>query len=308
LDQNAWIDLFRESYGDAHDPQVEASLNHVKDSVVAGRAIYPISLVHMLETSHQVDPERRDSLADFMYDVSRGWAIYPFPVVIDVEVRSLAFELAGIPTLGRKWYTVIGIGIGHLLGGKPTVVFPAAPKIQEELQKVVEGPGLIKWAMMNDQVMRRAAGQGSGYAVWINDMEQVRSDLATIGDLRVRRRFDLYNHLAQLILPRLSNRISAMGLALDFPPMNTESEVVAFAKRTPTAYCLWTLSYNLARDVGHRLVANDFRDLASLSGALGYCDIIVTERRWTSAARQEGLDREFGSTALNSVRNLGQHL
>ena len=99
-----------------------------------------------------------------------------------------------------------------------------------------------------------------------------------------------------------------MGLRMDIPRIDRESDVIAFAKRAPTAYCLWTLSYDLARDVQHSLVPNDFRDIASLSGALGYCDILVTERRWTSSARQEGLDREYGSTVINSVSDLARHI
>ena len=162
MDQNAWINLFRESNGETHSPGVEASLSEARMAVVEERAIFPISLVHLLETSHQVNEERRDSLADFIYSISRGWAIYPFPNIIDTEVRNLAYELVGIPTLGRRWVQVIGVGIGHLVGAEPQVVFPVA-RVREDLQRILEGPGLIKWAMMNDQVMQRAAGQGSGY-------------------------------------------------------------------------------------------------------------------------------------------------
>lgn len=242
-----------------------------------------------------------------MYSISRGYAIYPFPIIVNMEIADLARQLIGIPTLNLR-YRVIGVGIGYLVGADPQIIYPVE-KVRNDLQKIVEGPGMILWAMKNAKVMERAHQHGTAYLQWVDEMDEVRRDLASMKDLRAKRRYDLYNHLNQMILPKLKARVAATGLKqIVFPSPRTEVDVVKFAQDTPTAYCLWTLAFNLAIELQHDLVANDFRDLAALSPAIPYCDVVVTEKKWASVSRQSKFDTTFGSKVLPSVKALTKEL
>lgn len=49
---------------------------------------------------------------------------------------------------------------------------------------------------------------------------------------------------------------------------------------------------------------NDLRDLAALSLAVVYCDVVVTERQWAAAIRRLGFDEKFGTFVTHRLTDL----
>jgi hypothetical protein len=49
---------------------------------------------------------------------------------------------------------------------------------------------------------------------------------------------------------------------------------------------------------------NDLEDIASLSVAIPYCDVVVTEKQWCHNARRAKLDRRFNTVILYDLKDL----
>jgi hypothetical protein len=49
---------------------------------------------------------------------------------------------------------------------------------------------------------------------------------------------------------------------------------------------------------------NDLEDVASLSVAIPYCDVVVTEKQWFHTARRAKLDRRFNTVILHDLKDL----
>jgi hypothetical protein len=53
---------------------------------------------------------------------------------------------------------------------------------------------------------------------------------------------------------------------------------------------------------------NDLVDLAYLSTAVAYCDIVVTERKWTHVINHSGAAKRSKTTVINDIADLTQLL
>jgi hypothetical protein len=84
LDTKDWIGLARGYYGRALELQKTAKM--VLDISESGQAIFPLSLVHFIETVKNQNPGGRKRLAEYVIRVSQGWAILPAPIIIDLEI------------------------------------------------------------------------------------------------------------------------------------------------------------------------------------------------------------------------------
>jgi hypothetical protein len=51
-------------------------------------------------------------------------------------------------------------------------------------------------------------------------------------------------------------------------------------------------------------VANDLADFNTLSTALVFCDVVVTEKQWCDAVRRTDLQRKYGTTMLSDAAEL----
>ena len=53
---------------------------------------------------------------------------------------------------------------------------------------------------------------------------------------------------------------------------------------------------------------NDMNDIGYLSTAIAYCDIVVTERKWTHMLNQSGVARRSGTTVISDLADLTELL
>jgi hypothetical protein len=83
-----------------------------------------------------------------------------------------------------------------------------------------------------------------------------------------------------------------------------QGSTIRFFQSMPTSYCNAQLT--LYRDMqSHRKIqANDLHDIMSLSIAIPYSNVVVTERLWQAAVIQTKLDKLYGTLVLRSVKAL----
>jgi hypothetical protein len=89
-----------------------------------------------------------------------------------------------------------------------------------------------------------------------------------------------------------------------------EKELMDFIKEIPTFYVLFNLSYQNEKNYNRRINRNDIYDISSLSIAIPYCDIVVTEKHFASIAKSVKLDEIYNTIILrwSSIDELEKYL
>jgi hypothetical protein len=121
LDQNAWIRLSRQHYGRGDDDRVDGVLALVREASRTGRASFPLSGAHYVETYRRGDPASRQRLGAFMAEVSRFHTMTGAPSLLDQEVDESLRGLAGLPP--GPGPTVFGRGVAHAFGRRDLPYF-----------------------------------------------------------------------------------------------------------------------------------------------------------------------------------------
>lgn len=133
LDQNKWIDLSRAFYGrDDGKPFINA-LECLRVLSQKSEIILPISIIHFMETSKIANRARRERLARFMVDLSRGYGILPFTEIYESEVAQAVIKKLGFNPHVNIKDLVIGKGVEYIMGRKLTIS-GVPPNVERELR------------------------------------------------------------------------------------------------------------------------------------------------------------------------------
>jgi hypothetical protein len=69
------------------------------------------------------------------------------------------------------------------------------------------------------------------------------------------------------------------------------------------------MQFHDLKDVHRDWKINDLRDIAALSIAIPYCDVVVTDKKaCDTAANRAHLDREFSTPIFSKLTDLADHL
>lgn len=299
LDQMAWINLSKVHFGKSEEWR--EAYDAVWTSRRNGMAVFPLSLAHLNETVRCRSDGSRTRLLDFMWKLSGGFAVCPWPNLIQPEAYNVVRQLQGQKTEDLRG-KVFGFGIPKILGAHPTLVQktpgadPPPAELQHQITEFVYGPEA--WKLFQNPRMageiREAINIGEDFAedlqkrideeyahpdkVHRQKLVDARSLTGEMGDAFVRATLNLTENPKLFMAKHLTSKEDALRIR----------------KMMPTYHTFHVL--NDARNRSRAVKANDIWDLA-LSLAIPYCDIVYTEREWCSVATQAGLD-ELRETRL----------
>jgi hypothetical protein len=208
---------------------------------------------------------------------------------------------------------VFGKGIGHVLGGIPTLVpkhadaaLPSTAilrKIADTLMSAnflayVKDPdlaGAIRNTTERDEgfMSRMQANIDAVYAhpdkTKRHDIAEARFMATVVGDALVQAMMKATPDPKALIAACMSSR----------------EQVVAIRESMPTFHTFFVLDH--ARSKTRRIKESDLWDLA-LNIAIPYCDIVVTETGWCNIAEGAGLNELYGTRLVHSSTQLAVSL
>lgn len=310
LDQMAWIHLSRVHYGrseewrDAYDAAIKARQSK--------RAAFPLSLSHLHETVNVGSDGPRGRLLDFMWELSGGFAVCPWPNLLQPEADNAVRHLQD-QHVENLWDKVFGIGIPQILGAGPTLVRktpgadPPPEDLQRQIAEIVYGPEawkVLKHPQMAEEI-RKASEIGEDFAedlqkkvdqeyahpdkVHRQKLVNVRSLTGEMGDAFVRATMKLTADPKRFMAEHITSKEDALRIRELMPTFHT--------------FHVLNDARNRSRDVK----PNDIWDLA-LSLAIPYCDIVYTEREWCSFAIQAGLDDLRGTEMVCNPDDLAAAL
>jgi hypothetical protein len=320
LDQNKWIDLARAVNGTPGGNRFEDVALVLRAGVDTGELSLPLSSVHYMETQNRREWNSRRRLGETMLAFSKLQTIAPPDSLLAAELDRTIVALFGASLTPRP-LQVFGSGASHAFAEeyKPW-------RIPDEVRADIEDPVgyereanrlIDRMLLLGPTPEMEAAGMpdcdpfshlevGERYAEAKEELRAVRvAESWNSGErsMRVARAQAITDHL-----PAIEEALGRAGLPIDLLIDGGQEGMSAFVDATPTILA----SSELER---HRHVASqkpwerqDLNDIAGLSVAIAYCDIVVTEGLWTDAATRSALTERLGTVVISDLADLTPHL
>jgi hypothetical protein len=143
-------------------------------------------------------------------------------------------------------------------------------------------------------------GDGESY----RDHEQSLSERVDRFQLRPRLGDVVYVTELVALLPYLNDSLTRAQLDFDAVLALGADGMKEFARAVPLSDCAAALRHYHHQNLDIAWVANDLADFNTLSTALVFCDVVVTEKQWCDAVRRTDLQRKYGTTMLSDAAEL----
>lgn len=314
LDQKAWINLARSYYNKTEDKSLKKALHVVLRSVESDKALFPLSHVHLTETLCHLTYSKRKKLVEFMIKVSKGNTILPFTKITKLEIHQAVLKKLGFKTSNLR-HRVMGKGIPHLYNSRTQLKKsnPNTPDLsQEREQAIIEtlsSVETLRFALNQDIAEDYKAGRIIEEEV-LNQIEENRAKDNLIADIDLRYRIAATRFFINHIIPELERISIKHRISVDkiFSGISTKEDIERFFQSIPTAYVLFSLIFRRDIQKHRRVQKNDSNDIAFLTIAIPYCDIIVTEKFWVNLVKQSKLDKLYDTKILSSIKDLPNYL
>ena len=309
LDQNKWIDLAKARVGRSDGQKYQAILEKIIEVVGQGKAIFPLSWVHLVETRKRRDLKKRKVLAEVMAEISQGIAIVPKSKIMDWELeRAIAMAFGETPS---PMPSVFGYGMSMIFGRnfiekemndqphlKTDYLINRAKTIlsdreatvsflvgdDEDLNfKVVNGLKDINESFVARMEKSRRHDRGD------NDDLQERVYLAV-----------LTKELQPKLIPMLGNHDKTMN---DFFLLGLNN-VRKFFRNVPTLDAEIELALSLNKHWDRKLKVNDTSDIAFACISIPYCDVVVTEIFLRTLAMRQKIDKKYNTKVISDLNDL----
>ena len=289
LDQNHWIELSRAAHGRACRTETPNVLDALRKARASGRATFPLSLAHYLETLKHHAPDSRARLATFMLELSGGMTVASLQAVVRHEIE-VALERWFPGRVVPAAFEFLGAGLTHTLGkrfGFRLEWPPEANDISASQRTAFEqsvlamaehsllsgvlpngnslDPGSVK-DLTPDRHFKTALAEWRGvasqhssdelermiYAITLNDIKNSVWEVLAHHNIYVEEFALLGEHRWRMFLDDMPSRRADMHLRRQ-----------------------WAKNPSLKpKDSG-----SDLNDWAYLGVAVSYCDIVVTEKQ-----------------------------
>ena len=315
LDQNHWIELLKAEQ--KHPSGV--ALGPILEELRARRgvsAFFPVSSAHIVEMHKIANSSKRSSLGRLMFELSQGRTLLSHQALLPMEFDCALQSAFGIPRNCRS-APIFGFGLSHAFGFPPPQLYqpPAGVDLPEAVLEGIELARrlMIERAMFVDPrdsgdaaqfVAEARAGHSERAGAWVEAVEEERRLLETLGYDRGPR---LELALAGRILAEMPGLFEAMDLA-GIGPNQTESlgreGWLALLKSMPSSLVTLEMRRFIQSQSDRKWHPNDLPDLAALTIAIPYCDIVVTEKQWAHMAHSRGIAERFGTTVLSDLQEL----
>jgi hypothetical protein len=335
LDQNHWINLAKAALGrPAGRPYVDA-LFELREARRTGRAIFPLSLTHLMETS-TIQRRQRIDVATVMEELSGFISLVPRDVAFRVELEAVLDQVTGTtrPDRDPGLVPIVLPGLVYAYGRHGRFrISNGRRDITEEVRMDV-GPeefdrriaqaeeelnrGLLFGPEDDEQEAKlRADGWNPEIAYRIGDERaQAEQEQAARFDDRtpvpddptdyrrqklrdvVRARYMIVELLDMLNESLLARNVAVGDVTSD---LDSSQRLV---DAMPSADVAVTLLTQYHRDPTFQWKRNHIFDIDALSVAVPYCDLVAADRQAVDALHRHGVPQRLRSHVVRDLDDL----
>ncbi len=301
LDQNAWIQLARQSHGKSNShTDLSAALGCIRRHAAAGTASFPLSSSHYFEVFKRGDPAARRRLGQFMASIAGADRIGDATQLLLAELAtSLSLDLHLPPPPPPQPF---GRGLAHL--------FSEFNYDSPGLQAAIEAWGraaveaIVEQEMLSGPVFQLP---DHGIARPNNEISQrhlnfelrTQRELQGTTDKDLARRLVLAQEALDIVEP-MKAFLAAHNV--DAAPYLTGEGLTRTLLSLPAKGAITRMRLSAHQNLNFRWAIGDLHDLVALGTAAGYCDIVVCEKQWGSILQRH--QKHLKATILTHLRDL----
>ena len=285
LDTNHWIKIAQIANGKENDPGYKKIYKKIKLFSDSGKIIFPISMAHVHELATHSNQKKREEMIDLLVDVSKGWFLQPVTLFFEKEIENAIRHRIKQDSLHDINQEIVQKGLSYFAGldfdqfmkdKNPPPEF--MDKLRSSFKEFNEDLETIRNNLKDPQVVKISLDALQANQELIVDLEKNRRKRRG-SDKSRRKRFSEASSICDLVVPHMSKFI----LSNNIPPKDVldysqNSDIIqAFVEDMPALNVFCKLSY--ARDEvspERPIKTNDHWDLVHFSGAIPYCDVLVT--------------------------------
>jgi len=294
LDQNKWIDLAKAYHGRQDGQKFAPALQASFLATEQDRARFPLSVMHYMEVGKSSQGDRRLRLAKVMAQLSRAQSIVSGPGIMKDLLAfwfSKAYGLNATPLEPQ----IFGKGINFAFGESAFTLKERfeQPILTSFLEDQLNSVEAIEWLLSHPEEVTRNTSvadlrtREEELAKHANSVRQIGKDygrearwksysLSLIWQIR-NEILDAFKMIQTSPGGFFENEVLLFRLLDEIPPLQVERELVVerdFHWDRPAA-------------------GNDMIDIAAISMAVPYCDVVVTEKFWANILKRLDLDKRY---------------
>ena len=285
-------------------------LAFIRQKANSNEVIFPYSYAHIIEITTHKDPKKRETFANLVQEISRGICLKPFNSIILMEVENKVKNFLNIHDDALK-ISPFADDILSCWGAKINwdsfkneLTEQQIDEFKQATNKELKKTSLfetIEWFAKSPILSMENAKMGELLVRFKNVLkkrvrkEKPRKEKVMKDDFAELQ--DYYNRAVIVVLDDITNKHKR---ELDPTPLFSPESI----KDIPWFYNFSTLgSAEILKDT-RKSKASDLLDMAHLSCAITYCDVIVSEKFWTSICKELKLDKKYTNVVTNKIEEL----
>jgi hypothetical protein len=313
LDEWVWVRLARAAYGHADAADAVGALAKLRELVAAKRIVCPLSNVHYLETQAHYVEDRRIRLGAIMVELGRLRTLAAPKVIVGSEIDSALSRRFGRP-LEPAPIRVLGLGVGHAFGERLEVA--VGRRLDETegqwAQRKVQAQYLFEvgaiTGVRGDGPMEHLASHNRLSMRYARGEQDLAAKMRAAGITGLARDELLVADEIDDISRLLDERLRAAGVTWnEFVSLGREG-VADFLDDLPSRSVALALRRERHRNPHERWKEGDLHDIAAVSVAVAYCDVVVIEKHVHELLSRSRITERFGTTLLRRPSELGDAL
>jgi hypothetical protein len=316
LDQNMWVALAQAERGHPSGATSVGALAVFKQAVDEGRVRFPLGTTHYFETGKQRDRRRRMELAATMVRLAGTVRIAPPQTVVPWELRRALVEVLGLTTTTPD-IALFGSGVSHAFGSdRLTFTAPTEwegltlpPEVLPELQR----RGEAAWEALLLASVAATDGH-EAVRVAINQFERatdarfVRGQQEVAAAVKEHGRHQLDRIMLATAYTDIREPLARATIDLGITITGLGKKFPAILEATPSRWVEMKLRHQRQANPQKSWHGNDLNDIVALSVAVPYCDVVVTERSWSSMLAAAKVPERFGTTVTRRLQDVADRL
>lgn len=297
LDQNKWIQLSRIYYGKENENK--DILDLVLKKSETGEWIFPLSIIHFFETTTRLQKEQKNKLAKFMGAVSRNWTIYPFGINKKEELYSNMKK--------DNKYCPIKYNPGAMFG-KLIDVEKELKEIDKDISKGIlndinELLTQFNFFLYNvelkngKEVVSKLEQDNMFYAKCYSELREADNRANISEDVKLEVLF------MQCFEAEYKDLLNAINIS-DYQKKKIAYQM--FKQKIPKSFFvnINLIYYSKLKNKQRANDKNDYKDIVSISQALPYCDVVITERYWSALIQEHKLNENYETIVSKDINIL----
>ena len=321
LDTNHWIKLFKIEQGKENDEQLKKIFIAIKKLTKSDEIRVLFSAFTLHEIWKYSDKQKQDKFIDLLIDISKGFVLKPHHFFKNKEIENAASFVLEQKYIHDIHSEILGKGLAdiydlsfeemnkrnpikwNLLKNNPYGL--TEDFFKKDFQKFNEDIEIIKKNLKSkerENVTNKIVKKSNNDL----DLEENRFKNSKLSK-DLFSRYMQARDLVDTVVPHLAIFLHSKKITSDqlFTP-NTNEKMSLFKKHLNSFNVFSILCLERDFSVEKEITPNDAFDMAHLSGAIPYCDVVVTDKMFARISKQKKLEEMYDCIILDDLRMLSQ--